>query len=86
MKDFSATPSELPPPISVAVNVPAIKIGPNRLPATIKSSFVLIFFEDIQPIKSINKRYATTMTNTIVFMIPPVYRRLGKLTHILKTS
>ena len=39
-----------PPPISVAVRVPAIRIGPRRLPATIKSELLLIRFDDAQPI------------------------------------
>ncbi len=43
---LATTPSELPPPISVAARVPAINSGPNRLPATMKSVLVLIFLEE----------------------------------------
>src|SRR5699024_3138510 len=52
-KAFSTTPSELPPPISVAARVPAISKGPSLLPATIKSSLDFIFFDDQKPIPSI---------------------------------
>ncbi len=68
---FCTTPRELPPPISVAASVPAIKRGPNRLPATIKSVLLVILVEEYQPIHNINRRYTTTIAVTI--MLVPIH-------------
>ena len=50
------TPRELPPPISVAARVPAIRKGPRRRPATIKSVLEVMRLEDHQPMNSITSR------------------------------
>ena len=50
------TPRELPPPISVAARVPAIRKGPRRRPATMKSVLEVIFLEEYQPMNSITSR------------------------------
>ena len=53
---FSTTPRELPPPISVAARVPAIRKGPSRRPATMKSVLEVILVEEYQPMNSIASR------------------------------
>ena len=53
---FCTTPRELPPPISVAARVPAIKSGPSLRPATMKSVLVEILVEEYQPIHSMTSR------------------------------
>ena len=53
---FCTTPRELPPPISVAARVPAMRSGPRRRPATMKSVLVDILVEEYQPIHSIKSR------------------------------
>ena len=50
------TPKELPPPISVAARVPAIRKGPRRRPATMKSVLEVIFLEEYQPMNSMISR------------------------------
>ena len=46
------TPRELPPPISVAASVPAMRNGPRRRPASMKSVLVVILREEYQPMPS----------------------------------
>ena len=47
---------ELPPPISVAARVPAMRSGPRRRPATMKSVLVDILVDEYQPIHSMKSR------------------------------
>ena len=53
---FWTTPRELPPPISMAARVPAMRSGPRRRPATMKSVLVDILVDEYHPIHSMKSR------------------------------